>query len=130
MSTLNLCFKQKYEKYQSFLSENFQFLEMKFSIYLNRRVFVMKIQRILIISNSKGPEFSVWNNSSLRKKELSIKNINQNKTSTLQPLYSIFRYNMVLDITQFKDGSQKCIDYFEKWPQVIFQYNLYICVWM
>ena len=27
--------------YQSFLSENFQFLEVKFSIYLNRRVFVM-----------------------------------------------------------------------------------------
>ena len=24
-----------------FLSENFQFLEMKFSMYLNRRVFVM-----------------------------------------------------------------------------------------
>ena len=32
---------RKYEKYQSFLSENFQFLEVKFSIYLNRRVFVM-----------------------------------------------------------------------------------------
>ena len=32
----------KIEKYQSFfLSENFQFLEVKFSIYLNRRVFVM-----------------------------------------------------------------------------------------
>ena len=40
-STLNLCFEQKYEKYQNFLSENFQLLEMKFSIYLNRRVFVM-----------------------------------------------------------------------------------------
>ena len=40
-STHNLCFEQKYEKYQRFLSENFQFLEMKFSIYLNRRVFVM-----------------------------------------------------------------------------------------
>ena len=40
-STHNLCFEQKYEKYQSFLSENFQFLEVKFSIYLNRRVFVM-----------------------------------------------------------------------------------------
>ena len=26
---------------QSVLSENFQFLEVKFSIYLNRRVFVM-----------------------------------------------------------------------------------------
>ena len=42
-STHNLCFEQKYEKYQSFSSENFQFLEMKFSIYLNRRVFVMFI---------------------------------------------------------------------------------------
>ena len=29
------------KKYQSFLSENFQSLEVKFSIYLNRRVFVM-----------------------------------------------------------------------------------------
>ena len=29
----NLCFVQKYEKYLSFLSENFQFLEIKFSIY-------------------------------------------------------------------------------------------------
>ena len=41
MSTHNLCFERKYEKYQSFLSENFQFLEVKFSIYLNRHVFVM-----------------------------------------------------------------------------------------
>ena len=42
MSTHNLCFEQKYEKYQSFLSENFQFLEVKFSIYLNRHVYVME----------------------------------------------------------------------------------------
>ena len=41
MSTHNLCFEQKYEKYQSFFSETFQFLVVKFSIYLNRRVFVM-----------------------------------------------------------------------------------------
>ena len=40
-STNNLCFEQKYEKYQSFLSEIFQFLEVNFSIYLNRRVFLM-----------------------------------------------------------------------------------------
>ena len=40
-STHNLCFEQKYEKYQSFLSENFQFLEVKFSIYLNRCVIIM-----------------------------------------------------------------------------------------
>ena len=30
------------KKNQSFLSEIFQFLEVKFSIYLNRRVFIMK----------------------------------------------------------------------------------------
>ena len=35
-STHNLCFEQKYEKYQ-----NFYVLVVKFSIYLNRRVFVM-----------------------------------------------------------------------------------------
>ena len=28
-------------KISEFLSENFQFLEVKFSIYLNRRVFLM-----------------------------------------------------------------------------------------
>ena len=41
MSTYNLCFAEKYEKYQSYSSENFQFLELKVSIYLNRCVFVM-----------------------------------------------------------------------------------------
>ena len=40
-STHNLCFEQKYEKYKDFLSENFHFLVVKFSVYLNRRVFVM-----------------------------------------------------------------------------------------
>ena len=39
MSTHNLSFEQKYEKYQNFLSENFKFLEVNFSMYLNRRVF-------------------------------------------------------------------------------------------
>ena len=46
MSTHNLCFEQKYEKYQRFLSENFQFLEVKFSIYLNRSVFVMNFKAV------------------------------------------------------------------------------------
>ena len=41
MSTHNPCFEQNYKKYQSFYSENFQVLEFKFSIYLNRPVFVM-----------------------------------------------------------------------------------------
>ena len=33
---------------------------------------------------------------------------------TLQPLYNTVCYNMILNITRFKDGSQKCIDYMEK----------------
>ena len=41
MNTHNLCFEQKYEKYQTFLSENFRFLVVTFSIYFNRRVFEM-----------------------------------------------------------------------------------------
>ena len=40
-STQNLCFEQKYEKYQNFYLKNFHFLDVKFSIYLNRRVFIM-----------------------------------------------------------------------------------------
>ena len=45
----NLCFEQKYEKYQSFLSENFQFLEVKFSIYLNKRVFAMVSHSFILL---------------------------------------------------------------------------------
>ena len=43
MSTYNLCLEQKYEIYQSFCLKIFRFLEVKFSIYLNRRVFVMHV---------------------------------------------------------------------------------------
>ena len=40
-STHNLCFEQKHE-YQNFFSEKFHFLVMKFSVCLNRHVFVMR----------------------------------------------------------------------------------------
>ena len=40
-STNNLYFEQEYEKYQNFYLKIFLFLVVKFSIYLNRRVFVM-----------------------------------------------------------------------------------------
>ena len=45
MSIHNLYFEQKYGKYLNFLSENFPLLAVKFSIYLNRLVFVMKAER-------------------------------------------------------------------------------------
>ena len=41
MSTHILCFEQKHEKFQNFLSENFHCLVVKFSIYFSKRVFVM-----------------------------------------------------------------------------------------
>ena len=43
MSTHKLCFEKKYENYQNFLSKNFPFFVVKFSIYLNRRVFKMDL---------------------------------------------------------------------------------------
>ena len=46
MRTQNLCFDQKYEEYENFLSENFYFLVVTFSVYLNRHVFIMIYMRI------------------------------------------------------------------------------------
>ena len=43
----DICFQQKYEKYQSFLYKNFQFLVVKFSIYLNRHVLLVP-RKILV----------------------------------------------------------------------------------
>ena len=45
-------FEQKYEKCLSFLSENFQFLEVKFSTCLHRRVFVMRKPILWILIRS------------------------------------------------------------------------------
>ena len=42
----NLCIKQKYEKYQNFSSENFHVLVVKFSVYLNRHVFIMQTETV------------------------------------------------------------------------------------
>ena len=41
-------------------------------------------------------------------------NCRGHKQTTHKPLYNTVCCNMVLDIKQFKDGSQKCIDYIEK----------------
>ena len=43
--------EQKYENIRVFLSDNFQFLEAKFSIYLNRRVFVMNSNFVNVAKN-------------------------------------------------------------------------------
>ena len=59
MSTHNLCFEQKYEKYHSFLSENFKYLEEKFSVYLNRRVFVMFLY-VPTKYNENNPKYTIF----------------------------------------------------------------------
>ena len=50
MSTHNLCFEQKYEKYQIFLSENFH-IYFGFENFQYRRVFIIYHQ-ILLLNNS------------------------------------------------------------------------------
>ena len=42
------------KKYQNFLSENFHVLMVKFSVYLNRRVFVMNCQGHVILQRFFG----------------------------------------------------------------------------
>ena len=54
MSTHNLCFEKKYEKYQNFLSEHFPLLVVKFSILLNRRVFVMALDKAFFSNKKYG----------------------------------------------------------------------------
>ena len=70
-STHSLRFEQKYEKYQKFLSKNFQFLEVNLSIYLNRRVFVMT-------HAPKGDNNNNFNNNNNNNKN---NNNNENKVS-------------------------------------------------
>ena len=41
-STHNLCFEEKHEKYQNFYLKIFNFLVVKFLVYLKRYVFVME----------------------------------------------------------------------------------------
>ena len=51
MSTHNLCFDQKYEKYPNFYLKIFIFWWLKCSVYLNRLVFVMRCLNIMVIRN-------------------------------------------------------------------------------
>ena len=52
--THNLFFEQINTKFQSFLSEKFHFLVVKFSVHLNRRVFVINFLIDLKISRNKN----------------------------------------------------------------------------
>ena len=116
-----------------FISEFFHFLVGKLSVYLNRHVSI-----IFLISPSSGalerrclvivafPGYLLLYCTVIRSQT-----VFSNIIITLQTLYNTVRYNTVLAITRFKDGSQKYIDYIEKWPcMVIFQYNLNIFVWI
>ena len=63
------------KKYQSILSENFQFLEVKFSIYLNRCVYVMSGSRspICTFRNSNNPNkfnWTIWQEPNIKRKDI------------------------------------------------------------
>ena len=56
-STHNLCFEQKYEKYQRLFIWKFSVFEVKFSTYLNRHVFVMRsYAKCAFRSSSAAPQ--------------------------------------------------------------------------
>ena len=48
MSTHNLCFEQKYEKIRNFYLKIFTVLVVKFSVYFNRPVLVMRNTQIIL----------------------------------------------------------------------------------
>ena len=75
MSIHNLCFKQKFETYQNFLSENFPSLVVKFSIYLNRCVFVMLCTQTFYFINKAplGSFLSIYNVVALKTRSKSPK---------------------------------------------------------
>ena len=56
-------------------------------------------------------EATKFTKGKLKAKIFTMRNKYKNK-----PLYNTVCYNMVLDITWFEDGPQKCIDDIEKWP--------------
>ena len=53
MSTTIYVLSRNMKKYQSFSSENVQDLAVKFSIYLNRRVFVLKYTSSEVIEKTR-----------------------------------------------------------------------------
>ena len=64
-STHNLCFEKKYEKYQNFYLIFFPFLVVNFSIYLNRRIFVMVIRLrssigLLLLAHGVRVLYQLW----------------------------------------------------------------------
>ena len=53
--THNLCFEQKCINIRNFLSENFHFLVVKISVYLNKHVFVMYLNYDKVRGDFLGP---------------------------------------------------------------------------
>ena len=68
-----------------FLSETIQFLEVKFSIYLNRRVFVMSLE-IAIITDRRLPPIP-------RERANKYEHSQLERITIISPLYTDIRYN-------------------------------------
>ena len=70
-----------------FLSENFQFLEIKFSIYLNRRVFVMCFNNENYWTTSVDPVQKVASDQVLHYLLLIMQSVNTSASSTVNSCY-------------------------------------------
>ena len=83
-----------------------QFLQSQTMFFLSKNAFEKKKIFAGKLSHTR------YYNSASVKSEL-LPSMNSDMLSIFQITLRLL-YNMVLDIIQFKDGSQKCIDYIEK----------------
>ena len=86
---------------------------LNFMQIVSQHVFMEKLEEYYVIALLSGPMHVGLGLCSLLKKAMCRFPC---IVRTLQPLYNTVHYNSVLDITRFKDGSQKCIGCIEKWP--------------
>ena len=109
------------KKYQSFLSENFQFLEVKFSIYLNRRVLVMKLSvKSQWLEGQPSAEECTTHHPTLCLEKL----VNNYRTIRKTNLYLLNKMWFILN--NYFDNEI----YHIEWTMVSKQvYNIYICGW-
>ena len=109
MSTHNLCFQQKYEKYQIFLSVKFQFLEVKFSIYLHRHVFVMSSA-----STRFSYDLAWWSSLWHQVTQLDLEIIQRN---ILSIIYDDYLKNVTSGVlTRFSADWARRPSFWPKWP--------------
>ena len=85
-----------------------QFSRVYYIVQLSCTIYLEQVP-----TQNKSPFSFTLSNQNLNNPQVWVQNNNSTLihplSTALQPLYNMIHYNMVFDIIQFKDGSQKCI---------------------